>query len=234
MGQLKVNQPRQARSRARMERILTAVEELLAEKSFDQITIAEVSARSSSAPTAIYARFSDKTALLLGVHERFRERTADKIVEAITDPRRAQLPLDEFLTYVAGELVSLYRDNHRLLRSVLLADNSSMYARFAELATSLSTAIAMQIAPRIPEDRRPQAERDLDFAIRTALALAQQDLIFEAQQPTRFGYSAEELATRIAGLLLDACEYHLPIEARAPIPRGRRVSLPEAQTRDTP
>ncbi len=55
-------------------------------------------------------------------------------------------------------------------RSVPLSDNSSMYARFAELATSLSTAIAAQITPRIPEDRRPRAERDLDFAIRAALA----------------------------------------------------------------
>ncbi|GAB3159197.1 hypothetical protein GCM10027290_63720 [Micromonospora sonneratiae] len=205
----RVVQPRQARSRATMERILTAVEELLAEKPFDQITIAEVSARSASAPTAIYARFSDKTALLLGVHERFRQRAADRIVEAITDPARAHLPLPEFLAYATGELVTFYRDNHRLLRSVLLADNARMYACAAELGTTLSTAIAMQVVPRVPPHRVADVERDLDFAIRTAMALAQQHLIFGPQRPTRFDYPHEELVARITSLLADTCARHL-------------------------
>ena len=64
--------PRQLRSRATMERVLTAVEELLVDKPFDQITIAEIAARASSSPTSIYARFTDKSGLLLAAHERFK------------------------------------------------------------------------------------------------------------------------------------------------------------------
>ncbi|WP_433192890.1 TetR/AcrR family transcriptional regulator [Nocardia sp. CA-107356] len=203
-SRLKVTQPRQARSRATMERILSTVEDLLAEKPFEQITIAEISARSASAPTAIYARFSDKTALLLGVHERFRERTADKIVAAITEPGLAELPPEEFVSYVAGELIALFRDNHRLLRSVLLSNNSQMYTHATELGRSVATAIGGQLSPRIPEHQRADAERDLDFAVRTALALMQQSLIFDDQTPTRFDYSEAELRDRITRILFDA------------------------------
>jgi AcrR family transcriptional regulator len=216
MKELRVNQPRQARSRATMERILSAVEELLTEKPFDQITIAEISARSSSAPTAVYARFSDKTAVLLAVHERFRERTASKIFAAIEDPDRASLPLDQFLIYVARELVTLYRDNRQLLRSVLLADNAVMYTHAAGLATSLSIAIAGRMASCVAEERLSHAERDLDFAIRTALALVQQELVFGAQRVTRFDYSAEEMLERIIQILLGALEPHRAAGAAAP------------------
>lgn len=216
MKDLRVNQPRQARSRATMERILSAVEELLTEKSFDQITIAEISARSASAPTAVYARFSDKTAVLLAVHERFRERTVSKIFAAIEDPDRKSLPFEEFLVYVAREMVMLYRDNRRLLRSVLLADNHVMYAHAAELATSLSIAIAGRMAPCVTEEQRPRAERDLDFAIRTALALVQQELVFGAQRSTRFDYSAEEVLERIIQLLMGTLEPHLTAGTAAP------------------
>lgn len=208
-GELKVNEPRQARSRATMERILSAVEDLLTEKSFDQITIAEISARAASAPTAIYARFSDKTALLLAVHERFRQRTADRILAAVRDRYRADLPPDGFLGDVARELVTTYRANQRLLRGVLLADNPLMYARAAELGSALSTAIVTQLAPRIPPHRLPDAERDLDFATRTMLALAQQDLLFGAQRPTRFAYPEDELVNRITRVLVAACAPHL-------------------------
>lgn len=197
MNELKVVQPRQARSRATMERILVAVEELLAEKPFDQITIAEISARAESAPTAIYARFSDKTALLLAVHERFKKRNLDKIFESLGE--RAELPPREFLAFAAGELVRVYRDNHRLLRSVLLADNATMYARVHDLGCAILSVITQRVSPP------PERERDLDFAVRTALALLQQRLLFGAQAPTRFDYDDDELTERITRLLADAC-----------------------------
>lgn len=197
MNEPRVVQPRQARSRATMERILVAVEELLAEKPFDQITIAEISTRAASAPTAIYARFSDKTALLLAVHERFRQRNLDRIFESLSE--RAELSPREFLAFAAGELVRVYRDNHRLLRSVLLADNATMYARARDLGCALFSVIVKRVSPP------PERERDLDFAVRTALALLQQRLLFGSQAPTRFDYDDDELITRITRLLVDAC-----------------------------
>lgn len=193
-----------------MEHILTTVEELLTEKPFDQITIAEISARAGTAPTAIYARFSDKTALLLGLHERFRERAADKIFEAIADPSRADAPPAEFLAYAVGEFVALFRDHHRLLRSVLMADSPVMYARAAELGVALSTAIAVRLAPRVRPDRLAAFERDIDFAVRTVQALAQQHLIYGPQQPTRFAYPVEEAQIRLTRILQDAADPYLP------------------------
>lgn len=217
-NELTIIQPRQARSRATMERVLSVVEQLLAEKPFEQITVAEIAARSASAPTAIYARFSDKTAILLAVHERFREQAVDKIIEAINGPRSGELVPGKFLTYVARDLFALYRDNHRLLRSVLLADSPAMYARAAELGVALSAAIADRLSAHIAPDRIPDAERDLDFAVRTVMAVAQQKLLFGDNAPARFGYPDEELVGRMARVLIDATAPYLRDHAESERP----------------
>ena len=82
---------RQLRSRATMERVLTAVEELLVDKPFDQITIAEIAARASSSPTSIYARFTDKSGLLLAAHERFKHQAEKRLRAQIDSGELADL-----------------------------------------------------------------------------------------------------------------------------------------------
>ncbi|BCY11753.1 TetR/AcrR family transcriptional regulator [Actinoplanes sp. L3-i22] len=191
--------PRQARSRATMERIVAATEELLAGKPFEQITIAEISARSGSAPTAIYARFSDKGALLLEVHDRFKQRVTGTIDTTFGSAERRDWPIDRFVATAVGELVDLYRANRHLLRSVLLADNPVMYSRAADLTRAVSEALARRVHP-VPD----AVERDLDFAVRAALALVQQELLFGDQPPARFPVGAGELTTRVTALILAA------------------------------
>ncbi|MGW0038853.1 TetR/AcrR family transcriptional regulator [Gordonia sp. NPDC003376] len=207
--------PRQARSRATMERIIATTEELLADKPFEEITIAEISAKAGCAPTAIYARFSDKTALLLELHERFIRRAA----EAATSPAGATTGADvddeQFIRDAATEWTELYRSNHRLLRSVLLSDNPTVYRRAAELTTLISRRLATPLhrstgpdgaTAHLDED--DAAARDLDFAVRTALAILQQELIFGPDQPTRFHYGPDEVARRAADVVVSAYLRH--------------------------
>ena len=59
-----VTAPRQARSQRTFERILAALGELLAEKSFDQVAMAELAQRAGCAVTSIYARFKDKRSMI--------------------------------------------------------------------------------------------------------------------------------------------------------------------------
>jgi AcrR family transcriptional regulator len=65
--------PRQARSRATFDRLLAAAAELLAERRFEEATVAELVRRAGSSVGAFYARFGSKEALFHELDERLFE-----------------------------------------------------------------------------------------------------------------------------------------------------------------
>src|SRR5690606_2976328 len=56
--------PKQARSSAALQRILRAMDKLIYEKDFDEITLPEVAALAGCGMAAIYSRFKDKASIL--------------------------------------------------------------------------------------------------------------------------------------------------------------------------
>ena len=66
-----VHTPKQTRSQNTQERVLRALEEMLGERFFEQITIRDLAARTGVASGTIYRRFKDKEALLPVLYERF-------------------------------------------------------------------------------------------------------------------------------------------------------------------
>jgi len=68
---LAVNPPKQGRSQRTLDRILTATRELLFEKEFSEISVAEIVRRSESSLGAFYARFASKEALLPALYEAY-------------------------------------------------------------------------------------------------------------------------------------------------------------------
>lgn len=205
-GDLVVTPPRQQRSRATLERIVGVIEELLTEKPFEQITIAEISRRANCAPTAIYSKFSDKNAMLLEVHDRFKERAQGRALAVAEDLRRRGATPREVLEVTVTSIVTLYRTHHRLLRSVLLAGNTVMYERAAEMTRTLSATLVDSLVADLPTQRRATVERDLDFAFRTVVALLQQEILYSPVSPSRFTSSDGELTARLTDLLLTACQ----------------------------
>ena len=68
-----VTPPQQVRTHATLGKLLDAAESLLDEKSWSEISVAEIAAKADSSVGAFYRRFSDKDALLHSIHERFVE-----------------------------------------------------------------------------------------------------------------------------------------------------------------
>lgn len=62
---------KQARSRQTLDRILLATRELLYEKEFEEITIAEIAQRAKSSCGAFYSRFPSKEALLPALYDAY-------------------------------------------------------------------------------------------------------------------------------------------------------------------
>src|SRR5690348_12009874 len=79
--------PRQARSQASQTRVLDTFDHMLAKQPFEAITMADLARRAGVAVTSIYARFEDKRALVLALHERHIEETT-ALMDDLLDPER--------------------------------------------------------------------------------------------------------------------------------------------------
>lgn len=80
---LGVRPPRQARSRAALQKILASAEKELAATGFDDLTMAAVAERAGMSVGAIYRRFEGKEQLLHAVKDRLLTRVEDDITAAL-------------------------------------------------------------------------------------------------------------------------------------------------------
>ena len=78
--------PRQSRSRATLDRLLDATATLLAEKPFDEASVAEITRRAGTSVGAFYGRFPDKESLLDCFDERFFELRGRAAMSSSTLP----------------------------------------------------------------------------------------------------------------------------------------------------
>ena len=96
---MSVATPRQARSERTLEKILAACDRLLAERSFEQISMQDIAAEAGVSVGNLYNRFSDKSGLIdhvLATHqarfmEEIREATASESGDLDTRGRLAAM-----------------------------------------------------------------------------------------------------------------------------------------------
>ncbi|MEZ4425661.1 MAG: TetR/AcrR family transcriptional regulator [Gemmatimonadota bacterium] len=101
-----LNPPRQARSRATLERILTATRTLLEEREFADITVDDIVQGASSSKGSFYHRFADKEALLVHLlreeHEAATRAWTETLAVERWEGRAAQDLLDAFIDHLLG------------------------------------------------------------------------------------------------------------------------------------
>ena len=92
--------PRQARSLARVERILAAATALIAERGSEQVTMSELAARADVTMASLYQYFPDKRAIIRQLAGTALERIHQGLAEALADiasPAEAMARLDTML-----------------------------------------------------------------------------------------------------------------------------------------
>jgi len=116
-----VHTPKQTRSQNTQEKVLRALEEMLSERFFEQITIRDLAARTGVASGTIYRRFKDKEALLPVLYERFDVMKSawakgfwddfDLDTEQRVKPR---------IRHLVGKHLAFYKAHAPILRTVYL------------------------------------------------------------------------------------------------------------------
>lgn len=97
--------PQQARSRAALERLLTAAEEVLATQGLDEFTIAAVAERAGVSVGGVYRRFTGKEQLLEAVIERALQELQAATTTALQD---AQPSLSGVITAFVRALAAYF------------------------------------------------------------------------------------------------------------------------------
>jgi AcrR family transcriptional regulator len=111
--------PIQARSRATLDRILTAAEQLLEDRFFDELTIEQVLTLANVSVGSFYARFPTKDALLPALFERYRDNLRMFLTER-EKPRFVLTTLEERVREVLTRRIRRHRKRRGLLRALAI------------------------------------------------------------------------------------------------------------------
>ena len=173
-----VRLPQQARTRANLVRLLDAAEALLGEKSFDEMTIADVARRSRTSIGGFYRRFRDKDALLHALHERFCEDARATSDDALDPDKWHGASLATILERITEFVVRIYNERQGLLRAFLLrgVTNPSVRERSDRLFTYMGEKMAVLLAERAGEISHPDPASAAAFALRVLLGTLDQTL----------------------------------------------------------
>jgi AcrR family transcriptional regulator len=161
----------QARTRAALNRLLDAAEELLAVKGFDEMGIVEIARRAGTSVGGFYRRFRDKDGLLHALHERFCEDAVATTDEALDPTKWSGASLSEILTQVTAFLIEIHRDREGLFRAFLLRGviDATVRERTEKVFQHMAARLRDLLEQRRAEISHPDLDTAADIALRAVL-----------------------------------------------------------------
>jgi AcrR family transcriptional regulator len=160
-----IQQPVQERSVQTMNHILDAAADLLEERLFEEISIAEIVEQAGCSVGAFYGRFKDKNSLLMALDERHFEEFDVGTNLLIVQLHNEKTDLPSVIRKIVQFLVDVYGGRPGLLRALVL------YAKqHADEGFRLRERRAWEVYPQLHSIIRSYHEEihhpDPDFAIR--------------------------------------------------------------------
>jgi AcrR family transcriptional regulator len=163
--------PKQDRSRANREALLDALMDLLYERPYADIGVADISRRAGMTTGAVYGRFGDKRGVAIALHERFAARASQTMEDWGARPQWATASPQEIISSWTRGAINFGRMYRPLL--TLMANDPMVREQHSELM-----ARPPRILARLLEAAMPGAanglERDVEWAARAALAVLEQ------------------------------------------------------------
>jgi AcrR family transcriptional regulator len=194
--------PVQERSQQTYSAILDAVEALLHDRPFDQITTTEIAQEAGLTTGAIYGRFRSKDDLLPHLYVRYLDWVDQEVPIWFAKHDWAALDPAQSSDLVAEKIIRLHQTKPWLLRAVIIyvRGKRRSQARGARDHSNLVESILKCF--HHCKGVSPVAEADLVFAVHAALTIAREILIFPDAPMARAVYKNKaELTRQISGLL---------------------------------
>jgi len=194
-----VRPPRQTRSQETLERLLDSAEEVFSERGFEAATVAEIVRRAKSSVGAMYARFTDKDALLSCLHERFCEEAIATSDVALDVERWRGASIADIFSQVFPFMVEVYQQKSGLIRAFIIRASSdkefteggmSLYRHIAERLTQLLLARREQI-------NHPNPALAVDFGLRLVFDMLDQSALFVGTLRTVKPLTSQQVAQEL-------------------------------------
>jgi AcrR family transcriptional regulator len=179
--------PKQDRSRANREALLDALMDLLYERPYSDIGVADISRRAGMTTGAVYGRFGDKRGVAIALHERFAARASQTMEDWGARPRWAAASPQEIISSWTRGAINFGRMYRPLL--TLKANDPTVREQHSELMTRPPSILARLLKTAIPGTTKG-LEQDVEWAARAALAVLEQ-----------FDLDDDELCERIEFML---------------------------------
>jgi AcrR family transcriptional regulator len=194
--------PRQHRSQETLHRILDAAEQVLAHKSFNEATLAEIVERAGVTVGAFYRRFPDKDALLHHLDERFFDELYSA-ADAVFDPARWEgARAGEIVEAAARAAVGLYRERRGLLRSLFLRARTDpvIQANARRVNAHHIECLRAILLARRAELGHPDPELAVALGFRMFVGILRETVLFDDVWPPESA-SGDRLATEVGRAL---------------------------------
>ena len=164
--------PKQDRSRANREALLDALMDLLYERPFADIGVADISRRAGMTTGAVYGRFGDKRGVAIALHERFAARASQTMEDWGARPQWATASPQEIISSWARGAINFGRMYRPLL--TLMANDPLVREQHSELMARPPRILARLLKAAMPAAAAKGLERDVEWAARAALAVLEQ------------------------------------------------------------
>src|SRR5215211_3377635 len=201
----RVQPPLQDRSRRTLDSIGRAVEELLATRSFDDISVADIVRQARCSVGSFYARFTGKEDLLPYVYQRYDADLRPRMQARMASIDWGRLSLRETVVLVVYGMIDMYVERRHLLRAVALLARTrpeEVSAEMRTLRTGTTDMPAKLLARFADEIKHPdplQASRVGFFMI---AAVAREKILFgEAPHAAATALTNDRLKRELARML---------------------------------
>lgn len=198
---------KQERSRQTLARILTAAEELLETREFDELTMADLAEHAGCGVGTFYGRLPNKESLLLCLHERYMEAGLAGSASVFEQCRNAGL--EERVQRLCAMMVDFFAAHRGVTRAItnyLFArpseDLSADVRAFRRNATAGFKQAAAFLAEKVDRKIHPAPQVACEFGLQAVTDVAQSRVVFGDRSGLRINYSSKDLKARLAALLL--------------------------------
>lgn len=207
-----VHKPKQDRSKDSQEKLLTALESLLEERFFEQITIRDIAQRANLSTATIYRRFKNKEALLPILYQRYDHRLSEWAETLWLGDRLTELEtLESRIKLVVKEHVGFYKQYIHILRTLYMYNRLHGELSLPNIETTRPDIYKKMLAPLWDclesQIRADLTDEKVRFLILILLSSINERFLFENNKPSsilqvREDYFIDELSTNFKAYLL--------------------------------
>lgn len=201
---------KQVRSRRTLEAILDAAEELLAERDFDQLTMAELAKRAGCGVGTVYGRIPNKESLLACLYDRHGVGGGEVIAELLAACEGAGL--EGRVRVLCGVVVDYCAANRGSIRATtahLFSHREDVYG-FRKNMTAMFKRFASVLVECADEIPHPDPLAACQLGLLAVSDLAQSRIVFGDRVAIQIRYSKKNLKVQLTHLLLSYLRTPLP------------------------